>query len=681
MANQRKIRLADFANYKILNEVQYYYQQILLAITHIDLKKNRTFSNLWMLAASGENCRQFTTGNSLDTYPRFSPNGEWVAFISDRGGKQQIHLIPTQGGEARSLTDLDGSFSSLTWSPDGKWLAFAFQHTELEDKRKAPRHIKKFYFKQDGCGLAPEDYWHIWIVEVETGRCRQLTGGEYNHASPCWSPDSQTIACIANRKEDAWLDVENTDIWLISLGQEELKQLTHEYGPVNGPAWSPDGRYLAYLGHRGGPGRDQIYNQHVWIIDLHSGECRDLCPELDRPCLNLILSDIVPGCFRTDHLIWENDGSALYTLVSDAGRGHIYRVPLTGGKPYPVTCGDMNIYSFAIEAKRLVFLASTPLSPGEIYSLPLRSAKSAPAKGKQLSRFNQELMDTLELREPEFVECQGVKTPVYGFLYHPPDFTPEQKYPFLMVVHGGPYVLYGSNFFHEMHCLAAQGFVVFCPNQGGSQGYGEKHASLIFNQWGEADYPELMQAVDDLLRRGYIDKSRLGVTGGSYGGFMTNWIITHSNRFAAAITQRCISEFISFFGSSDAGSYFKWELGGPPWKNWRAYKRWSPLFLVDKIKTPLLIIHSEGDHRTPIAQAEQLYLALRYEKKEVEMLYFPGESHNLSRNGLPSNRLSRLQAIVQWFSKYLKGGNPIISAKASLSRSDINAPDDNKRFK
>ncbi|NUM34769.1 MAG: S9 family peptidase [Candidatus Brocadiae bacterium] len=652
MLFKRSPEIDDFSHYKILNSIQYAYNHILFTLQEARLKTNTMNSHVWIASLDQMQFRQFTTGECWDSDPVVSPDGQWILFLSNRTGKQQIHLIPFLGGEAQCLTDMDGYFSHPVWSLDGKYVAFIFQDKEPFSKK--PQRIQNIFFKQNGIGLYYQELRHLWVLEVGTGFCRKITSENFDHFSPAWSPDSKSIAFLSNRGTRCPSSEGSQRIWLASLDGKIMKPLSEE-GAIEALAWSPDGRYIAYIGHKGEKGQEQVCNHHVWIMDVKNQESRDLCPELDRPCLNLLISDTSPGSDNPKSIRWDIDGSAVYTLVSDTGRCHVYRMPLAKGKPYPVTCGDMEVYSYCLFRNRMFFLASSPYNPSEIYSIQVQSHFNAPHKEHLLSDFNFSFMKNINLSSVENFECTGEEeNRVYGFLYKPFFFKSQRKYPLLFMIHGGPYFSYGMNFFHEMHYFSSKGFIVLCPNQIGSHGYGEKHTKAIYKNWGTKDYPELMKTIDYFISQGYIDEKNMGLSGGSYGGFMANWIITHTNRFAAAISQRGVCEWISFFGTSDIGISLKEELEGTPWEKIKKYIESSPLFLAHKIETPLLLIHGEKDSRTPISQSEQMYIALKCQNKNVEFLSFPEEDHNLWISRNPRNRILRLEAMSDWFMKHLQ---------------------------
>ncbi|GAI87570.1 unnamed protein product, partial [marine sediment metagenome] len=349
---------------------------------------------------------------------------------------------------------------------------------------------------------------------------------------------------------------------------------------------------------------------------------------------------------------WTKDGKEILFGASDEGNHHLFNIGIKSRKIKKITERDIQIfdYSYNRETDKIVFTYSHPTSPANI-SVMERSR----GKMEFIINPNEQLLKRLRISKPEEFSFKGAKgDTVHGWILKPPNFKKNRKYPLVVEIHGGPHAQYANSFFHEFQILAGSGYIVFYSNPHGSQGYGEKFAKALVNNWGVPDNKDIMNAVDILSRKRYTDKKRMGVTGGSYGGFMTNWIIGHTDIFRAACTQRCVSNLISMTGTSDGGFMMPREFGGPWWKNLDHYWRMSPLKFVKKIKTPLLIIHSEGDMRTPIEQAEQLYIALKLQKRKVKFLRYPEESHGLSRIGRPDRRIHRLKKILEWFDSYLK---------------------------
>ena len=644
--------------------------QVAFVSRWIDAEKNKYFSNLWLVSTTGGKPRRFTVGDYGDTSPRWSPDGRRIAFVSDRSDSSQIWLIPIDGGEAQQLTDFqEGNLGSLAWSPDGTKIAFSFrpkppadrkaerEAREKEHRSYPPRVIRRAGYREDGVGYNGGERWHLQTVSVETGNVKQLTSEDYDDYSPAWSPDGKTIAFVSNRSEDADLTPGYQDLWLIPSGGGTVRRLTKQSGHMQSPVWSPNGMQIAHIGH---DHLDEIWgvtDPHLWVVSIESGDARDLTLSVDRPVGHYTLSDTSESEGAAQSLIWSADGARLFFLVSDRGSCHLYTVDRSGGEPRQLTQGAIDVCAFSADrgTTQLALHIGSSTEPGDVYLLPtVGGDRSAPIR---LSHVNREWKAELSLSDSEeiwFDTCDGGK--IQGWIVKPPDFEPDQKYPVILEIHGGPHTQYGNAFYHEIQFLAARGYVVLYTNPRGSRGYGQAFTAAIRGDWGGPDFGDLMAGVDYVIAQGYVDSERLGVTGGSYGGFMTNWVVSHTDRFKAAVTQRCLTNMMSMAGTCDVQlmgdrTYFPSEV----WEDPTLYWKLSPLGYVQNISTPLLILHSEGDLRCPIEQGEQLFIALKRLKREVEFVRYPPEaSHDLSRSGPPDLRLDRLARIVEWMDKHLQ---------------------------
>ena len=671
-ATPRKINAQDLLTMRFVSEPQLSPDGTLVAFVSrwIDPEKNRYFSNLWLVATRGGESRRFTVGDYGDTSPRWSPDGGRIAFISDRSDSSQIWLIPVDGGEAAQLTKLEeGNIGSLAWSPDGTKIAFSFRAIPAADRKAEreareeehrsypPRVIRRAGYREDGIGYNGGERWRLQAVSAETGDVNQLTSEDYDDGSPAWSPDGKTVAFVSNRSEDADLMPGCQDLWLIPSDGGAAWRVTKQSGHMQNPVWSPDGAEIAYIGH---DRPDEIWgvsDPHLWVVSVESGEARDLTFGLDRPVGHHTLGDTSESEVGAAPLIWSVDGTRLFFLVSDRGSCHLYSVNRSGGEPIQLTQGAIDVCSFSAgsETRQLALQVGSAAEPGDVYLLSTRdSDESTPSR---LTDLNREWKAKLSLSTPEeiwFDTHDGKK--IQGWVVKPPDFDPHRKYPLILEIHGGPHTQYGNAFFHEFQFLAAQGYVVLYTNPRGSKGYGEAFTGAIRGTWGEPELNDLIAGVDYVIDQGYADSERLGVTGGSYGGFMTNWAVGHTDRFKAAVTQRSVTNMISMAGTCDVQlmgdrTYFPSEV----WEDPTLYWKLSPLSYVQNISTPLLILHSEGDLRCPIEQGEQLFIALKRLKREVEFVRYPGEaSHDLSRSGPPDLRIDRLGRIVEWMDKHLQ---------------------------
>jgi dipeptidyl aminopeptidase/acylaminoacyl peptidase len=663
MPHRRKLTAEDLLRLRIPTAVAISPDgaSIVYAIREADARRNRYASRLHRVAVRGGRPRQLTRGDGLDGDPVFSPTGRQIAFVSRRGEENpQIWVLPAHGGEARQVTHLQGGpVRRIQWSPDGR--ALIFQHrrqprAEADQRRVRPayKYITRMRHKFDGEGFWPDDCWHIWKVAFPSGRVQQLTHGDQDDTDPAWSPDGRRIAFISNRIPDAERDIDNADIFVMTATGRRLRQVTRRYGPVDAPAWSLDGRHLYFMGHFGGRGEHLRRPTHIYRIPVRGGAARDLTPRLDQWPYNRVITDTARSTAQVILPYREGETERLAVLVSEHGACRLYSLPATGGKPRLEFGGAVNVLAVSLLAQsgRAAVLAARIDDCGEVHALELDGRGAA----RCLTRINRDLFDGLALTAPEEFLFSGARNrgvPVHGWVLKPPRFRPGRRYPLVLNIHGGPMAQFGYTFFHEMHFLAAQGYVVVFTNPRGSSGYGLRYMNCIEDRWGKLDYADLMMVVDDMTRRPYVDKRRLAVMGGSYGGFMTTWIVGHTDRFKTAITERQVGNMITQVGSGDLGFYRTYTRRATPWETPLRYLKDSPNFYADKIRTPLLIIHSEQDLRCPIAQAEELFMYLKLQHKPVEMLRFEGESHGLSRGGKPQNRLERLRRIREWLARTL----------------------------
>lgn len=592
---------------------------------------------------------QLTVGQVTDRMPRWSPDGKRIAFARTKDEETQVWLLPVSGGEPRPLTALPpGKISALEWSPDGGRLAIVFHKDpapELKKEKKQPilRHITRLRYREEGVGFLDGERDHVHIVWVGDRRTVQLTEGDWDDAHPAWSPDGLWIAFASNRLPDADARLLEVDLWVVPAGGGEPRKLPKPPGPASFPRWSPDGKQIAFLGHDKPESTWGATNTHVWCVPANGAQpARDLLAGFDRTCEDVVLTDTKAAHGAGQGPVWSPDGKEIFFIASDSGSCHLHKVPAAGGTPRRLTDGAREVMQFSRAGSRFALTISEPLNIGDVYEF------EDEGELRRRTFLNRTLFEDLRLSTPEPLDA-GVP----GWLLKPPNFNAQVKYPLLLYIHGGPRAMYGNAFFHEFQVLAARGYVVLYPNPRGSQGYGEKFADAIKSDWGNLDYQDLMGAVDQAVRLPYVDSSRLGVCGGSYGGYMTNWIVGHTDRFKAALTERCVSNLYSFYGTSDFGYDDFREFTYHAYENPEHFAKLSPITYVKNIRTPLLILHSEGDLRCPIEQAEQLYAMLKSMKREVELLRFPEENHDLSRAGRPDRRLARLEFILRWWEKHL----------------------------
>ncbi len=659
---KRKITAEDLLKMKFIRSVRLSPDEskIMFTTETTSDDKRKYHSHIYMVNSDGTGCRQYTFGDVSDSGPVFSPDGKWIFFTSKRGGKKGLYKMPTEGGEARLLAGEDGSYSSLSVSPDGKKILCVFTKSDdvpkdKDGKREEPvfRHITRLFYKLDNSGFLPGDRGHIYIYDAETGQGKRITNTRNGEKCPIWLGDGRHIAYIANTSRDSDIEHMRDDIFIISAKGGKPRELSKPPGPVEALSASPDGREIAFFGHDDPDDAWGVSNHHIWKVPVAGGRAVDLTPKLDRMTADITISDTAED-HTAEGPAWSQDGKTIYFQVSENGSTRLYKVRSTG-KEYSLVIGGkahLTAFSLGKRNRTIAYALSDSTVPAEIFitNIPGQS------KAKRVSHLNDTLFKEIEIPKPEEMIIRGHDGyPIHAWILKPPGFSTNKKYPSIMQVHGGPRVQYGYSFFHEMQYLAANGYVVYYGNPRGGQGYGREHADSITNAWGTLDYKDCMSLAQFMATQKYINKNRMGLTGGSYGGYMTNWIVTHTSFFKAAVTQRSISNFISFYGSSDIGFDFDREIKGSPWKNHDSWWEMSPLKHIAKVTTPLLIIHSEQDLRCPIEQGEQFFTALKKLGRKVEMVRFPEEPHGLSRCGRPDRRIARLDWILKWFDRYLKG--------------------------
>jgi dipeptidyl aminopeptidase/acylaminoacyl peptidase len=649
-------------------------RRLVFGVQHALPEKNRYCTNLFLLgtgategAEAGEP-RPFTVGEHSDSSPRWSPDGASVAFVSDRDETSQIWLIPADGGEARPLTELaEGSIEALEWSPDGSRLAFSYRpkpewarKAVREERERAKRStpplvVRRLAYRTEGLGYFGDERWHLFVLDARTREVTQLTHGETDQAEFAWSPDGHRIAFLTNRSPDPDRTPQLDEIRVIPAAGGEEQLIPAPAGPKSQLAWSPDGEWFAYYGNTETRDVWSATDPHLWLTPAAGGEGRDLSQALDRPVGDQTLGDLRAIGGWTGP-VWSADSRSVLFLVSDRGSTHLYRAHLTGEVDCltPEGRGGPATLSLDAHGRTLVSVVTEPLSAGDIH---LAHLGLGPCRFRRLTNLNAELLGELTLAPPEEVHAPGEAGTVHGWLLRPPA-PPPAGAPLILYIHGGPHLQYGWGLLHELQWLAARGFAVLYTNPRGSRGYGQEHVAAIRGDWGGADYRDLMAAVDHALTLPGIDTARVGVTGGSYGGFMTNWMIGHTDRFRCAVTQRSVVNLHSMGGTCDFNFSETEYFGGNTWENPARLLEQSPLCHLASARTPLLILHSEGDLRCPIEQAEQLFAALKNVGCEVEFVRYGREAnHGLSRGGPPDLRLDRLQRIGAWFEARLAGSS------------------------
>ncbi len=690
-----------------------------VAFTHVsvDREQDSYRTALWLAAAdpapggAAPAARPLTAG-PRDAQPRWSPDGSAIVFVrAEQAGKPgQLWLLPMSGGEARCLTRLEHGASSPCWSPDGRRIAFLSgtnpekdQPAKTKPKNEPARVVTRPEFRWNNEGFVDWDHLdHVWVLDVDealsgmalpapaateaskaadssatagagTGGetagtpaisspgARALIRGDYKEGSLAWSRDGAWIHFISDRRPEPWFGLEDSDLFAVSpdlaapTDGDGLKTVVDFPGVITVYAESADGRWAVVGGHR--PEPRSYYKSDLLVFEGSGATAR-----------NRVLTQAWDADFGSDDiagdqhpprgggikpLVWSPDGRHVYGVACRHGAAMLARVDAQSGVVEELTPPDHDLVcgSATPDATRFALTLGGLARPGDLYLYD-----SARKELRRLWAPNEALFAERRLGEIEPFWCDAFDgKKLHGWIVKPPDFDASKRYPLILQIHGGPHVAYGFGFFHEFRVLAEAGYVVLYMNPRGSTTYGQEFGNIIQYRYPGDDYRDLMSAVDHVIARGYIDEKRMGVTGGSGGGLLTNWVIAHTHRFAAAITQRCVSEWMTMWYSSDFAMFMPYWFRKAPYEDPAEYAARSPITLADKIETPLMVIHSEEDWRTPIGQGEAMFRALLARRKPVVMVRFPGENHELSRSGTPSRRVQNQEHILRWFDRWLMG--------------------------
>ena len=629
--------------------------QVAYVVNWIDRDENGYRAAIWLAPLDGsEEPAKLTAGTRSDSSPRWSPDGRWLAFVSNRDGADEqahgeLYVLPANGGEPRRLTDGKEGVESIAWSPDSSRIAFARRvrdeaYEEEDERGRPPRRFTRVFYKLDSVGWTGDRRKHIFLVDLE-GREQQLTDGDCEDGEPAWSPDGGRIV-FTSLRGDRW-DVELVEALYeleVDADGAEPRRLTQPDESASLASFSPDGALIAYV-HTPEDGTSPHHSQ-IAVMRPDGSDRRVLTASLDRQCSPFPVNR---------EPVW--DGGGVTFGIEDGGNVHLYVVAADGsGEPELLVGGEQTIGLYDRRGGRLVYTSTTYTRPAELFD----------EDGTRLTSVCDDFVAGRELAEVErFTSTSSNGTEVDAWLVRPPGFEEGKRYPVLLTIHGGPFAQYGTGFFDEVQVYAGAGYCVLFANPRGGSGYSEAWGRAIRGSggdggpgWGTVDYEDLMGVVDTALERfPFLDGERLGVLGGSYGGYMTSWIVGHTKRFKAALSERAVNHLVSAFGSSDVFWAFERQFGGPMWENVDEWLRMSPATYAREVETPILIVHSENDLRCNVEQGEHLFTLLRLLGKDVEMLRFPNESHELSRSGSPVHRVQRFDAILEWFGRYLDPGS------------------------
>jgi dipeptidyl aminopeptidase/acylaminoacyl peptidase len=647
----------------------------------VNQKADRYDSALWIVPTNGGAPRQLTAG-PRDASPRWSPDGKRLAFVrsAEKEGRPQpaqIYLLSFDGGEAQVLTDLPRGAGSPQWSPDGKTIAFigsedlskrdnaATESGEAGEKKPERvsdvRVITRGAYRSNGPGyLNPKIKTHIWTAAVpeapgESPKPKQITRGNFDEGNISWSPDGKRVYFTASRILESYYEPPRSDLYSIAPDGSDEKKIVSFDGRMSDYSVSEDGLRIALSGSLTRKPIQSYTQPDLFVADNAVGAApRNLTADYDFDIGGGIGGDQrAPRGGSSGGAIWSKDGRYLFITVAEQGRANLKRIEAATGKVEAVTNGDYEVQSYTAtpDASKMVLLISSPVNIGDLFLLDTASGKLS-----QLTRINDELFSQLDLTPPEeiwYTSPDGKK--IQGWIQKPPGFDSTKKYPFILEIHGGPHSAYGFTFTHEFQWMAAKGYVVLYTNPRGSTSYGQDFGNIIQYNYPGDDHKDLMAGVDEILKRGYVDENRLGVTGGSGGGVLTNWAVGHTNRFKAAVSQRSIADWAGFWYTADFTLFQPTWFRGAPWEDPEDFTKRSPITYIKNITTPMMFIEGEADYRTPPADGgEIMFRALKYRKIPTVMVRFPNESHELSRSGAPWHRVERLQHILNWFDKYLQ---------------------------
>jgi len=613
-------------------------------VTTQDLEKDESKTRIWMAPTGGGEPVPMTAQDKSASWPRWSPDGRYLAFLTDpEDGKDQVWRLFREGGEAVQLTDTAQDVDDFEWSPDGKRMVLVLQDPTLEElavkkgekkkKTQPPWVITRRQFKQDYVGYLDSRRTHLYVLDVETKKLTQITSGDFDDSEPAWSPDGQHLAFTSNRTADPDSNY-NTDIWVVAADNQdkgqELLRITSNPGPDGSPAWSPDGKTIAHVSATDNDA--MLYATNHLAVISEGGEAAVLTADLDR--------NISAPRFSTD-------GKWILFGLEDSGELSLARVAPGGGAVERVIGGPRSVAAYSEGAQGpIAALISEPHLPPEVFIFDEGTLR-------RLTHTNDALLEDLRLGEVGNVHFESPDgTEIEGFIVKPPDFDPELRYPTILRIHGGPQSQYDFAFHFEAQLFAADGYVVTLPNPRGSTGYGQDFCHAIWQDWGGIDLEDVLASVDDAIERGYADPERLGVGGWSYGGMMTNHVITKSKRFKGAYTGASATLYVVNYGHDQYQRWWEAELG-LPWRNRELWEELSPFNRVEDVVTPTLIVGGEQDWNVPIINSEQLYMALKHLGKTTELVVYPGEGHVFET---PSYNKDLYERVLAWFGKYVKNG-------------------------
>jgi dipeptidyl aminopeptidase/acylaminoacyl peptidase len=702
IAQKRNITEKDLFNFVWVGDPQISPDGSRIAFVRVTVndKKDGYNTSVWTVSPATGETHQLTNGDR-DSWPRWSPDGKYLVFVrvTEKDGKPdqpQLFMLAMAGGDSFPFTKIVRGAGQPEWSPDGKMIAFVNNANaedlakekegqpspgpslpaqaaaspspsptdgrKPEDKRESDvRVITRAVYRFNGVGYTdPKRPPHIWVVAAprnadEKVMPKQLTNSRFAEDNLTWGKDSSKIYFTSDQMDEPYYELPKTNVFSIAVSGGQAVKLTSFDMDAAAFSVSPNGKQFAFIAAVGQPVNS--YTQpDLWVMDIASNaKPRNLTGAFDYDVgAGLTGDNLAPRGGSGNRPIWTTDGRAVIEVYAKEGRANLAAFDSSNGRHTELTRGDQAVLSFRSQPddSKLVYTLSTPTRIGDLFWVD-----KAGVAAKQLTHFNDELFSHLNLSEPEeiwYTSFDGKK--IQAWVQKPPDFDARKKYPLILNIHGGPHAAYGFVFDHEFQWMAAKGYVVLYPNPRGSTSYGQEFGNVIQYHYPGDDYKDLMAGVDEVVKRGYVDSGKLGVTGGSGGGLLTNWTIGQTTRFAAAVSQRDIADWADWWYSADFTQFQPFWFKGAPFEDPEDFKARSPITYIDKVTTPLMLILGEADYRTPTgAGGEQMFRALKYRKIPTVMVRFPNESHELSRSGQPWHRIERLQHIVGWFDRWLLG--------------------------
>lgn len=622
----------------------------------VDKQANRGKRSIWLVSASGGDARQLITSSRNDDTPRWSADGKWIAFLSTRDGAPQIFVAAADGSGQRKVTEVPLGVADFTWSPDGKMFAFSTEvypecadlkctatKAEAADASKVKAVVADRLLYRHWSDFKLGKRSHVFVVAGTGGEPKDLTPGDFDSppfslGDPLaydFSPDGKEIVFARNTDKQEALST-NNDLFIVpvsgSAGNDAAKRITGaNTGYDSTPRYSPDGRWIAYRSQtRNGYEADRF---KLMLYDRQSGTSKELSAGFDR---------------WVNELVWSPDSKNLFIVAEDRGREMIGIAAIGGGIKPIISNTASNGIALSGDGKTLAFTRSSLTMPAEVFA-----ANSDGGNVRQLTNTNAALLAQLNLNKAEDFEYDGaLKAKVHGFIVKPPQFDQAKKYPMILLVHGGPQGAWLDNWGYRWNAQmwAARGYVAVLINPHGSTGYGQAFTEQISGDWGGAVYDDLMKGVDHVVKQGYVDPARMGAAGGSYGGYMVNWMMGHTDRFKAFVSHAGIFNSVSMYATEELW-FQEWEFKGTPWEKPELYTKWSPHLHAAKFKTPTLVVHGELDYRVPIGEGIQLFSTLQRKGVPSKLLYFPDEGHWVLK---PQNSELWYKTVLDWFDQWLK---------------------------